>query len=132
MKLRIETSVGPKVCSRCGRDSKLEKHHVIFRSEGGSNLKKNLVWLCKDCHDFIHAETSILRGIERYWKKLDYWGHRTERSVKRLNKMNYQIQRIRLLEKRLNVARTYNSIDNIKINGYRSYWQNTSTHGGRS
>ena len=33
----------------------LSKHHVIFRSRGGTDEKSNLLWLCGTCHDAMHG-----------------------------------------------------------------------------
>ncbi|MGB9911363.1 MAG: HNH endonuclease [Microgenomates group bacterium] len=34
---------------------RLTFHHIVFRSEGGSEEKSNLIPLCEDCHRFLHA-----------------------------------------------------------------------------
>ena len=40
----------------CGeKDTRLEVHHIQFRSKGGSNRMDNLVTLCRDCHKQIHS-----------------------------------------------------------------------------
>ena len=44
-------------CQHCkGRtkDSKLEVHHIIFRSQGGSDDADNLITLCHTCHKKLH------------------------------------------------------------------------------
>ena len=44
-------------CQHCkGRhkDSKLEVHHIIFKSQGGSDEADNLVTLCHTCHKALH------------------------------------------------------------------------------
>lgn len=44
-------------CQHCkgkSKDSKLEVHHIIFRSQGGSDEENNLIVLCKTCHDKLH------------------------------------------------------------------------------
>ena len=44
-------------CQHCkgkSKDSKLEVHHIVFRSNGGSDEESNLVCLCKTCHDKLH------------------------------------------------------------------------------
>ena len=51
-------------CQQCGGTSKatrLEVHHVVFRSHNGSDEEANLLTLCKDCHDGLHAGTIILK-----------------------------------------------------------------------
>lgn len=43
-------------CQICGeKDTRLEVHHIQFRSKGGSNRMDNLVTLCRDCHKQIHS-----------------------------------------------------------------------------
>jgi 5-methylcytosine-specific restriction endonuclease McrA len=37
------------------RDPKLEVHHIIFHSNGGSDEAENLVTLCHACHKDLHA-----------------------------------------------------------------------------
>jgi 5-methylcytosine-specific restriction endonuclease McrA len=34
----------------CRRTFPLDVHHIIPRSEGGSNKENNLIVLCKNCH----------------------------------------------------------------------------------
>ena len=36
------------------KDKCLEVHHIVFRSENGSNEEDNLITLCKTCHDALH------------------------------------------------------------------------------
>lgn len=45
------------ICQHCKgkkRDSKLEVHHIIYRSNGGSDDEDNLVTLCHTCHSDLH------------------------------------------------------------------------------
>lgn len=52
------------VCQHCqgkSKDKRLEVHHVIFRSQQGSDEETNLVTLCKTCHDRLHAGTIALK-----------------------------------------------------------------------
>lgn len=37
------------------KDSKLEVHHIKFRSNGGTDNPNNLITLCKKCHKKVHA-----------------------------------------------------------------------------
>ncbi len=46
-----------KCVSKC---KKLEVHHIVFRSNGGSDEASNLIVLCKICHDDLHSEKLIL------------------------------------------------------------------------
>ena len=44
-------------CQHCkgkSKDKRLEVHHIIFRSENGSDEEDNLITLCKTCHDALH------------------------------------------------------------------------------
>ena len=57
-------------CQQCmgkSKDQRLEVHHIIFRSQQGSDEETNLVTLCKTCHDGLHAGTITLkqRGKEK-------------------------------------------------------------------
>ena len=57
-------------CQHCkgkSKDQRLEVHHIIFRSQQGSDEETNLVTLCKTCHDALHAGTITLkqRGKEK-------------------------------------------------------------------
>ena len=44
-------------CQRCQgktKDQRLEVHHLVFRSQQGSDDEANLLTLCKTCHDGLH------------------------------------------------------------------------------
>ncbi len=41
-------------CKGKHKDSKLEVHHIIFRSQGGSDEPDNLITLCHTCHKALH------------------------------------------------------------------------------
>ena len=48
-------------CQCCGKKHvRLEVHHIIFRSLGGSDDEKNLITLCEKCHKAIHDGILIL------------------------------------------------------------------------
>ena len=52
------------VCQSCkgkSKDSRLEVHHIQFRSENGSDDVENLITLCKTCHDKVHDYTLTLK-----------------------------------------------------------------------
>lgn len=54
-----------RTCRHCkgkSRDSRLEVHHIVFRSNGGSDEAENLITLCKTCHDKVHAGDIKLKG----------------------------------------------------------------------
>ncbi len=45
-------------CQHCKgkhKDSKLEVHHIVFRSQGGSDEESNLITLCHTCHKNLHS-----------------------------------------------------------------------------
>lgn len=42
-------------CKGKHKDSKLEVHHIIFRSQGGSDEQSNLITLCHTCHKNLHS-----------------------------------------------------------------------------
>ena len=51
-------------CQHCkgkSKDHRLEVHHLVFRSEHGSDGEANLLTLCKTCHDGLHAGTVTLK-----------------------------------------------------------------------
>ena len=103
----MKPSQKPRKCKRCEREEKIERHHIIPKSEGGGNYHKNLRNLCSDCHDFIHAERSLI------------------------NKLAYYKKMIILVEHRLEVLENLNLVDLIKQFGYRSYWIDKTTHGDK-
>ena len=43
-------------CKGKHKDSKLEVHHIIFRSKGGSDEQDNLITLCHTCHKNLHDD----------------------------------------------------------------------------
>jgi len=55
-------------CQHCGgksKETRLEVHHIVFRSQNGSDEESNLLTLCKACHDGLHAGTVILKQTEK-------------------------------------------------------------------
>jgi hypothetical protein len=42
-------------CKGKSKDSHLHVHHLVFRSQGGSDEEANLLTLCKTCHEALHA-----------------------------------------------------------------------------
>lgn len=48
-------------CQICGKKHvKLEVHHIIYRSQGGTDDEDNLITLCEDCHHNIHNGQIVL------------------------------------------------------------------------
>lgn len=45
------------ICQYCkgkSKDRRLEVHHIVFRSNNGSDEPENLITSCKTCHDLVH------------------------------------------------------------------------------
>ena len=62
-------------CQCCGKkNTRLEVHHIIFRSNGGTNDEENLLTLCEDCHKGVHAGTIVLDNKPKRMK-LKYATH---------------------------------------------------------
>jgi len=48
-------------CQYCGKkNTRLEVHHIVYRSQGGTDDEDNLITLCEDCHDAIHDGKLVL------------------------------------------------------------------------
>lgn len=50
----------PKRCGRCNSTEDIELHHLIPVSLGGGNDKRNLIFLCHDCHKNVSLYYSEL------------------------------------------------------------------------
>lgn len=48
-------------CKGKHKDGKLEVHHIVFRSLGGSDEESNLITLCHTCHKDLHSEKINLK-----------------------------------------------------------------------
>ncbi len=48
-------------CKGKSKDPRLQVHHLVFRSQHGSDEEANLLTLCKICHDSLHAGTVTLK-----------------------------------------------------------------------
>ena len=65
-------------CQICGKThTRLEVHHIILRSEGGSNRMDNLAVLCKDCHAKVHT------GELDFTKKVKSFKHSAHMNIMR-------------------------------------------------
>lgn len=63
-------------CQCCGKKNcRLEVHHIVFRSNGGIDDEENLITLCKECHDGVHAGTVALNKKPKKSKNLKYATH---------------------------------------------------------
>ena len=58
-------------CQCCGKKNcRLEVHHLLPRSRGGSDKLANLITLCSDCHHLAHSsEEQLLAFQKRFGKK---------------------------------------------------------------
>ena len=55
-------------CQQCkAKHVRFEVHHIIFRSNGGSDDANNLITLCKPCHDGVHDGSVNLKkeGVKK-------------------------------------------------------------------
>lgn len=59
-------------CTGKSKDRKLEVHHIVFRSDGGSDEEGNLICLCKTCHDNLHQEKFKLKKTGKVKGQLNY------------------------------------------------------------
>ena len=41
-------------CQECGRYTLAPPHHIVFRSQGGSDILENMETLCNKCHEKKH------------------------------------------------------------------------------
>ncbi len=57
-------------CQKCSKNKqglKLHVHHVIFKSNGGTDTPNNLITLCAKCHDGVHK---LKNGVSEKTSKL--------------------------------------------------------------
>ena len=59
-------------CKGKHKDSKLEVHHIVFRSQGGSDEESNLITLCHTCHKDLHSGKIKLKLIGKKKGNLKY------------------------------------------------------------
>lgn len=53
-------------CRCCGRREGLHAHHIVYRSQGGLDRTENLITLCFQCHDKVHAHKIVLLPMTGY------------------------------------------------------------------
>ena len=46
---------------KCKHSDKLHVHHIVFRSNGGTNAPENLITLCEKCHKDLHDGKFVLK-----------------------------------------------------------------------
>lgn len=54
-----------KNCHFCGNPAS-DHHHILYRSEGGTDVEVNLLPVCKPCHTRYHSE----KGDWAAWGRL--------------------------------------------------------------
>lgn len=63
-------------CQKCKtKKGKLHTHHIIFRSNGGTDTPDNLITLCEECHEKLHKGKFEIKGLKSKTK------HATEMGV---------------------------------------------------
>ena len=55
MMVRARDNYTCQHCKGKKKDSRINVHHIVFRSQNGSDEPENLITLCKTCHDALHA-----------------------------------------------------------------------------
>ncbi len=54
------------MCAICNRTGGVQVHHIVLRSDGGSDDASNAIPLCPNCHDEVHAGQAVGRTTRRY------------------------------------------------------------------
>ncbi|MBE7506218.1 MAG: HNH endonuclease [Planctomycetia bacterium] len=67
---RVPDDIAARILAKCGRcccicrrfdPTMLQVHHILLRSEGGTNDEDNLIALCITCHSDVHTERPFTR-----------------------------------------------------------------------
>ena len=61
------------LCRVCGRQAN-DIHHIMFKSHVGADNEKNLIALCRECHEWAHnyethARGQLIASQERLYKE---------------------------------------------------------------
>lgn len=74
-------------CQKCKKNKDsliLNVHHIVFRSNGGTNIPSNLITLCKNCHEKLHKHKTAEEESLKLQKKVQkLTKHATEISILR-------------------------------------------------
>lgn len=78
-------------CQCCGKKNcRLEVHHLLPRSRGGSDKLANLITLCSDCHHLAHSsEEQLLAFQKKFGKK----AKDTLKYATQMNVLRHMLQR---------------------------------------
>lgn len=84
-------------CQHCkgkSKDSKLHVHHIVFRSNGGSDTVDNLICLCKSCHDKLHLGKIELnkKGTKKLHKDSTFMNIMKNTLINRLQKVYVNLE----------------------------------------
>ena len=63
-----------RMCAVCNRLHGVQVHHIVLRSEGGSDEASNAIPLCPNCHDEVHAHHAPGR-VTRLYTEAELRGH---------------------------------------------------------
>lgn len=73
------------LCQSCKKKTKnnaeLHVHHILFKSNGGTDTKNNLITLCKPCHDKLHKRKNAQTHSSKLKPKPTNTKHATEIGV---------------------------------------------------
>jgi len=81
---RQKNSKAKRACEICEESRTVENHHIVPRSQGGSDFGGNRLWICSTCHTLIHKGYIKILG----WKNL---GYKFELDYERLDVGNREI-----------------------------------------
>lgn len=83
-------------CYSCGSEQ-VEMHHVVFRSQGGRGVWRNLVPLCKEHHNKAHSDRKYSDALRSAFRKMygehhykDEWDLFDERLIDEPTKECYE------------------------------------------
>jgi len=68
-------------CASNKKNTKLHVHHIVFRSNGGTDTKNNLITLCESCHDKLHKKKNAQKLSLKLAEKITRTKHATEISI---------------------------------------------------
>jgi len=50
-------------CRVCKSAPGEHAHHIVYRSHGGKDVPSNLLWVCGQCHQDIHAKVTLVKFL---------------------------------------------------------------------
>lgn len=120
-----------QLCERCGRNSGIEIHHIIFRShlKAMANIKINFKYLCSECHRNSNVSPHRNREVDLQYKRelqeklIKLFTEEYYTEVKIRKKLDTTQTEVRKLVSKLNVYKEgYKSQDLIfRMMGYKNY-----------